>query len=61
MTCNGCRKTVENILSGVPAVKTVKVDLAKKSAEIESSGFLSLEALKQALEINPQFQISEAV
>ncbi len=49
MTCNNCKKHVTEALSGLPGVKSAIVDLAKKSAVVESDADISDEALKNAV------------
>ena len=49
MTCGGCASTVKNKLSTVSGVTSVKIDLAKKEAEITSSEAIDTKALQTAL------------
>ncbi|MDN3643928.1 heavy metal translocating P-type ATPase [Lutimonas halocynthiae] len=49
MSCNGCKNHVEKILSAVEDVQFVKVDLDKKSAQIESISPISIDKFKMAL------------
>jgi len=49
MSCCGCVSTVKNKLSAVPGVTSVKIDLAKKQAEITSSQAIEADTLKEAL------------
>ena len=49
MSCNGCKNHVEKILSEVEAVQSVKVDLDKRSAQIESISPISIDVFKMAL------------
>ncbi len=49
MSCGGCATTVKNKLSAVPDVTSVKVDLAKKEAEITSSQPIKADKLQEAL------------
>lgn len=58
MGCGGCVSTVKNKLSGATGVTSVKVDLAKKEAEITSSQALTADALQQALS-NTGYTIAE--
>jgi copper chaperone CopZ len=60
MTCSGCQNKVEGILSKVAGVKTVTVDLAKGTADIEMNQHVSTAALKTALQDYPKYQLSEA-
>ncbi len=58
MSCGGCVSTVKNKLSAVPGVTSVKVDLAKKQAQITSSQAIEAETLREALK-NSGFSITE--
>jgi len=58
MSCGGCVSTVKNKLSAVPGVTSVKVDLAKKQAQITSSQAIEAETLREALK-NSGFSIAE--
>ncbi len=58
MSCGGCVSTVKNKLSAVPGVTSVKVDLAKKQAQITSSQAIEAETLKEALK-NSGYSIAE--
>ena len=49
MTCNGCRKHVEETLSKVQGVSKVAVDLEKAEATIEMEKHIRLETLQEAL------------
>jgi len=49
MTCNGCRKHVEETLSKVQGVSKVAVDLEKAEATIEMEKHLHLETFQEAL------------
>lgn len=49
MSCGGCVSIVKNKLSAVPGVISIKVDLAKKEAEITSSQELKSDKLQEAL------------
>ena len=50
MTCNGCRRHVEEALASVKGVKHAHVDLDKGEAEIEMSNQIDLEVFQGALE-----------
>ena len=58
MNCGGCAATVKNLLSNAKGVTTVKIDLAKKEAEITSSQVLKVDALQEALS-NTSYNITE--
>ncbi len=49
MSCGGCATTVKTKLSAVHEVISVKVDLAKKEAEITSSQPIKADKLQEAL------------
>lgn len=49
MTCNGCRKHVEETLSKVQGVSKVAVDLEKAEATIEMEKHIHLETFQEAL------------
>lgn len=49
MTCSGCAKTVNNLLSKVEGVKNVNVDLDKKEAAVEMDQPITTETLQSAL------------
>ncbi|MEY8021091.1 heavy metal translocating P-type ATPase [Muriicola sp. SD30] len=50
MTCNGCRKHVEEILSEVEGVDKANVDLEKATATLEMEAHVPFEKLQHALE-----------
>ena len=58
MGCGGCVTIVKNKLSAAPGVTSVKVDLAKKQAEITSSQAIKADTLQEALS-NTGYTISE--
>ena len=58
MSCGGCVATVKNKLSAAPGVTSVKIDLAKKQAEITSSQAIEADTLKDALS-NTGYTIAE--
>ncbi|MGJ5640575.1 heavy metal translocating P-type ATPase [Formosa sp. S-31] len=49
MSCNGCRKHVEELLQGVHGVETVTVNLEKAEAEISMSKHIPIETFKSVL------------
>ena len=61
MTCGGCAVKVKNLLSGVKGVNNVVIDLGKGEAEVEMSGHVETEVLKEALVGYPKYQLSEVV
>ena len=50
MSCNGCRKHVEETLSKVDGVNAVEVNLEKAEALIEMEGHIPIERFQEALE-----------
>ncbi len=58
MSCGGCVSTVKNKLSAASGVTSVKIDLAKKQAEITSSQAIKADTLQEALS-NTGYTISE--
>ena len=59
MTCGGCVAKVKGLLSGVKGVNEVVVDLGKGEAEVEMSGHVGTEVLKEALAGYPKYGLSE--
>ena len=49
MMCEGCARTVTNILEKLPGVKKVKVSYQKGIAEVKAEAPLSEEEYKKAL------------
>ena len=58
MNCGGCAATVKNKLSNAEGVTSVKIDLAKKEAEITSAEEIKTDTLQSALN-NSGYTISE--
>jgi len=58
MSCGGCATTVKNKLSNATGVTSVKIDLAKKEAEITSSQAIKADTLQEALR-NTGYTIAE--
>ncbi len=58
MSCGGCAATVKNKLSNATGITSVKIDLAKKEAEITSSQAIKADKLQEALS-NTGYTISE--
>lgn len=50
MTCQGCRKHVEELLSGVEGVSSVSVDLEKEEARISMSSHIPIDHFQKVLE-----------
>jgi Cu+-exporting ATPase len=49
MSCAHCSSSVDKALRALPGVSAVQVDLASKTATVETDGKLSDEAMKQAV------------
>lgn len=60
MTCSGCARTVQAVLSRVEGVQAAEVDLEKQEAVVESAGPLPEEALRLALKNTP-YSLKESV
>ena len=58
MSCGGCAATVKNKLLNAEGVTSVKIDLAKKEAEITSAEEMKTDTLQSALN-NSGYTISE--
>ena len=58
MSCGGCATTVQKKLSSATGITSVKVDLAKKEAEITSSLTIKADTLQDALN-NTHYTIAE--
>lgn len=61
MTCGSCQKKVQGLLSGVPGIKNVSIDLSLGKAIIEMDKHVSTQALQAALKEYPKYQLSESV
>jgi copper chaperone CopZ len=59
MTCSHCEKKVQKLLSGVPGVKDVEINLAAGEAKIIMDTHVPTAALKNALKDFPTYGISE--
>jgi len=59
MTCAGCQAKVQSLLSKVPGVKNVTIDLSNGEASIDMDKHISAAQLKEALKSYPKYQISE--
>jgi copper chaperone CopZ len=60
MTCTGCQAKVHSLLSAVPAVRKVSIDLEQGEATIEMDRHVSTGHLQAALKDHPKYQLSEA-
>ncbi|HEV8080577.1 MAG TPA: heavy metal translocating P-type ATPase, partial [Chitinophagaceae bacterium] len=59
MSCSGCQATVQKLLSGVPGIKSVSVDLQKKEATIEMDKHVPTTQLQAALKDHLKYQLDE--
>jgi copper chaperone CopZ len=59
MTCTGCQAKVTTLLSQVPGVQDVLIDLPGGKAKIESDKLISTEDLRSALKAHPKYQLTE--
>lgn len=59
MTCTGCQAKVQSLLSKVPGVKNVRIDLAKGEAVIDMDKHIATQDLKASLNDYSQYQLSE--
>ncbi|MES2377689.1 MAG: MauE/DoxX family redox-associated membrane protein [Bacteroidota bacterium] len=59
MTCSGCQAKVQQLLSDIPYVKHVDIDLQKGEALIEMDEHISIYVFKNALVKYPKYQIEE--
>lgn len=59
MTCTGCQAKVQSLLSKVPGVKNVTIDLPKGEAAIDMDKHISTQQFKEALKEYPKYQFSE--
>jgi len=59
MTCSGCQNKVEQLLTAVPNVKQVDIDLQRGEAVIEMRSHVSTATLQAALKDYPKYKLSE--
>lgn len=59
MTCSGCQNKVQQLLTAVPDVKQVDIDLQKGEAVIEMTSHVDTSTLQAALKDHPKYQLSE--
>jgi cation transport ATPase len=59
MTCTGCQAKVQQLLTAVPDVKHVDIDLQKGEAVIEMDRHINTATLQAALKDYPKYQLSE--
>ena len=59
MTCGSCLRTVQRLLSEVPGVRQVNIELAREEAVIEMSEHIPTEKFKDALRGHPRYSIQD--
>lgn len=59
MTCGGCQKKVQDLLSVIPGIKNVSIDLANGKASIDMDQHIATGILQAALKDHPKYQLSE--
>lgn len=59
MTCSSCQQEVQSLLSAIPGIKKVSVDLASGKAEIEMDKHVSTNTFQIALKDHPKYQLAE--
>jgi len=59
MTCTGCQAKVQQLLSAVPDVKHVDIDLQKGEANVTMEKHISTTTLQAALKDYPKYQLTE--
>ncbi len=61
MTCGGCQKKVESLLSKVEGVEKINIDLAKGTADIGMSRHIPTAELRLALKDYQKYQLSPVI
>ncbi|MEO6673909.1 MAG: heavy metal-associated domain-containing protein, partial [Ginsengibacter sp.] len=59
MSCSGCQATVQKLLSQIPGIKNVSVDLQKAEATIEMEKHISTSEMQSALKDHSKYQLNE--
>ena len=59
MSCTGCQATVQKLLSGIPGVTNVSVDLQKAEATIDMENHIPTTQLQLALKDHPRYHLDE--
>ena len=59
MSCGGCKATVQKLLSEVPGIKNVSVDLEKAEATIEMDNHIATIQLQSTLKGHPKYHLDE--
>lgn len=61
MTCSGCQKKVEHLLSELAGVNQVSIDLEKGEAKLSMDHHIPTVSLQKAFQNYPKYQLSEAM
>lgn len=59
MTCSGCQAKVQSLLSNIPGVKNIQIDLDKATGTIEMEKHIPTAELKSALKDYPKYQLTD--
>ncbi|RCH55422.1 heavy-metal-associated domain-containing protein [Mucilaginibacter hurinus] len=59
MTCSGCQYKVQGLLSKIPGVTQVDVNLDNGTADVTMNEHIATSVLKEALKDYPKYQLSE--
>lgn len=59
MTCTGCQAKVKGLLSAVPGIRNVSIDLAAGQATLEMDRHVATATLQAALKDHPRYQLTE--
>lgn len=59
MTCTGCQAKVQSLLSNIPGVTAVDIDLANNKTDITMSHHVDTQTLQAALAPYPKYALSE--
>ena len=59
MTCSGCQRTIQKLLSSIEGVKAVSIDLEKGETVIDMDNAVSTAQLKAALKNFPNYLLEE--
>jgi len=59
MSCEGCKATVEKLLSGVPGIKQVSVDVKNSLVRVDMEKHIAVAVLQSALQNHQQYRLRE--
>jgi copper chaperone CopZ len=60
MTCNGCATKVQKLLSAVPGVENININLEKNEADVTMRHHIQTAALQNALKDYSKYQLTES-